>query len=32
MIIFDKPMKTNVDNHLMTTFFEGAISENGVEK
>ena len=32
MFIFDKPMKTNVDNYLMTTFFEGAISENGVEK
>ena len=32
MIIFDKLMETNVDNYLMTTFFQGAISENGVEK
>ena len=32
MIIFDKPMKTIVDNYLMTTFFKGAISKNGVEK
>ena len=31
MIIFDKPMKTNVDNYLMT-FFKVAIIENGVEK